>query len=543
MTREQSLVDIENNPRLRAAQDHTWTWKTNTQGMGLDEDAPLPLPSFAELGPFAQVLKKDLNKSSSHYKSQATSPGSVSKMPPARRRQLGGKTGNKSVELDSLLLTTMMEEHAHARSEHLLHAEARGQWRRSTESLSPTHKSKSGRVTANQRATPPPGNLDWDERPANVDIAFLPGKVPPLGEYDARMDSPGLRSLGSFPPPEGDTAVPPAHHAMDLDHTMMMGQAYQEWGLVGEFQWAPAPARLQAWPRLRQVPEPGTKIHRKQMEELNRIDILVKSFQRASNMATKVAEARAHFRAGVIYENLNKFSKALDNYNLFLLCMQTLGDAEGVALAHNCLGVAYQRLAMATVQQQQEEDDNQGQISTLAQMNYEKALENHLKHLAITDTVGQLVAHTNLGLMSSNLGQKKAAAYSHEQAIKCSVQLTAPQAERAAVGNMAFLLMEEEHFEDCRPFMERYVSVCCSLGDKRGQVEGHMALGRAARAVNELEASASAFESALRAAQAAGDQNRFNEAKVLLGITRGELKFVEMSQTNNLPIGLKHQDL
>lgn len=55
MTREQSLVDIENNPRLRAAQDHTWTWKTNTQGMGLDEDAPLPLPSFAELGPFAQV--------------------------------------------------------------------------------------------------------------------------------------------------------------------------------------------------------------------------------------------------------------------------------------------------------------------------------------------------------------------------------------------------------------------------------------------------------------------------------------------------------
>lgn len=71
------------------------------------------------------------------------------------------------------------------------------------------------------------GNLDWDERPANVDIAFLPGKVPPLGEYDARMDSPGLRSLGSFPPPEGDTAVPPAHHAMDLDHTMMMGQAYQ----------------------------------------------------------------------------------------------------------------------------------------------------------------------------------------------------------------------------------------------------------------------------------------------------------------------------
>jgi hypothetical protein len=57
------------------------------------------------------------------------------------------------------------------------------------------------------------------------------------------------------------------------------------------------------------------------------------------------------------------------------------------------------------------------------QIRYEKALENHLKHLEIADTVGQLVAHTNLGLMSASLGQRRAAAYSHEQAIKCAVQV------------------------------------------------------------------------------------------------------------------------
>ena len=57
------------------------------------------------------------------------------------------------------------------------------------------------------------------------------------------------------------------------------------------------------------------------------------------------------------------------------------------------------------------------------QMNYEVALEHHLKHLEIADSVGQFVAHTNLGLMSASLGQKKAASYSYEQAIKCTVQV------------------------------------------------------------------------------------------------------------------------
>eukprot|EP00959_Pyramimonas_sp_CCMP1952_P159469 3335294-Pyramimonas_sp.AAC.1 len=108
--------------------------------------------------------------------------------------------------------------------------------------------------------------------------------------------------------------------------------------------------------------------------------------------------------------------------------------------------------------------------------------------LEIADTVGQMVAHTNLGLMSASLGQRKAAAYSHEQAIKCAVQyyqaikcavqLSATEAERAAVGNLAFLLLAEERYEDCRPFLERFTAVCAALNDRKGQAEGHMALGR-----------------------------------------------------------------
>jgi hypothetical protein len=57
-------------------------------------------------------------------------------------------------------------------------------------------------------------------------------------------------------------------------------------------------------------------------------------------------------------------------------------------------------------------------------------------------------------------------------------QLNATEAERAAVGNLAFLLLAEERYEeDCRPFLQRFTALCCALNDQKGQADGHMALG------------------------------------------------------------------
>jgi hypothetical protein len=83
------------------------------------------------------------------------------------------------------------------------------------------------------------------------------------------------------------------------------------------------------------------------------------------------------------------------------------------------------------------------------------------------------------------------------------------------VGNMAFLLLGEQRWDQCRPFLERYVALCCGLEDRLGQAQGHLALGRAARALGELTAAAASFDSSLHAAQACGDQALFNDAKVL----------------------------
>jgi hypothetical protein len=53
-------------------------------------------------------------------------------------------------------------------------------------------------------------------------------------------------------------------------------------------------------------------------QELQQVDILAQSFQRAANMSTLVAEARAHLRAGIIQENLRQLPKAVERYTQFL---------------------------------------------------------------------------------------------------------------------------------------------------------------------------------------------------------------------------------
>jgi hypothetical protein len=46
--------------------------------------------------------------------------------------------------------------------------------------------------------------------------------------------------------------------------------------------------------------------------------MLVQSFKRASNSATLLSEARAHYRGGIVLENLNKLDKAIERYQQFL---------------------------------------------------------------------------------------------------------------------------------------------------------------------------------------------------------------------------------
>ena len=56
-------------------------------------------------------------------------------------------------------------------------------------------------------------------------------------------------------------------------------------------------------------------------------------------------EGAAYFSMGVLLDNMEQYSKALDCYKKFVAVCQKLGDVSGEALAYNCIGVDFQHMA------------------------------------------------------------------------------------------------------------------------------------------------------------------------------------------------------
>jgi hypothetical protein len=141
-----------------------------------------------------------------------------------RRRDGGGcgrtQVGKSTKEMDSLLLRTALDSHEAERGAASRAAAGRSKQRASVETfadLRSKHKDKDkvkeaavgssprGQPTASARAATERRELgtdsaheqvDWRMRPANVDTAYIPGKVAPLGEYDATQRNPGMRAAG-----------------------------------------------------------------------------------------------------------------------------------------------------------------------------------------------------------------------------------------------------------------------------------------------------------------------------------------------------------
>jgi len=131
--------------------------------------------------------------------------------------------GKSSKEMDSLLLRTALDSHEAERGAATRVAAGRNKQRSSVETFADLRRSKDkdkeaghapvigssprGQNRASARRDTNNTNhtgmgdaahepMDWRMRPANVDTAYIPGKVAPLGEYDATQRNPGMRAAG-----------------------------------------------------------------------------------------------------------------------------------------------------------------------------------------------------------------------------------------------------------------------------------------------------------------------------------------------------------
>ena len=58
-------------------------------------------------------------------------------------------------------------------------------------------------------------------------------------------------------------------------------------------------------------------------------------------------EGRAYYSTGVLYDNIGNYRKAVTHYDKFLKVCIAIGDSHGEALAYNCMGVDFHKMAEA----------------------------------------------------------------------------------------------------------------------------------------------------------------------------------------------------
>lgn len=117
---------------------------------------------------------------------------------------------------------------------------------------------------------------------------------------------------------------------------------------------------------------------------------------------------------GVLHDNLSQFRAAIKCYEEFLKVCKSIGDTHGEALAYNCMGVDCHKLA-----------------------DLDRAVYYHSLHKDIADVPGKFLAHINLGLIYSEMGDENRTSVNHQFALRYAIQMSSVTGQSIALGNLS----------------------------------------------------------------------------------------------------------
>ena len=246
-------------------------------------------------------------------------------------------------------------------------------------------------------------------------------------------------------------------------------------------------------------------------------------------------EGRAYYSTGVLYDNLGKFKISIVHYKKFLQVCKAIGDVHGEALAYNCIGVNYQKLA--------EEEPKF----------FKEAIDYHLKHKEIADVAGKFLAHVNLGIIYNNLDDQEKSSINHQFALRYAIQMSSLAGQSVAVGNLGNLgniskVSSYANNEKIQMFIERYLELSSELKYRKGEGNAHMQLGQLKTQKGDYDNSTRHFYRAMKIAEQTCDNESKTEAKCLFGMANANLKWDKhqneiMDQANNSDLSMLKKDI
>jgi len=258
------------------------------------------------------------------------------------------------------------------------------------------------------------------------------------------------------------------------------------------------------------------------------LELLTFACRRANKLRE---EGRAYFSLAVLRDNLGQYQKAIDSYNEFLRVCKECKDSQGCALAYHCIGVDYQLLGGGGAAPSDASGEGEAKVETRAPIKPDllrKAIFYHNKHRENSDSVGKFVAHLNIGLAYSRLGERESATVNHQYALRYALQLHSLEGQSLAIGSLSFSSgMYENDPDKMRVLIERYIELCGALKQTRNQAAALMKLGILAGENGNNDDSINYFQQAIECARAQGDREAEKDCTVRLGIATGQAKMAE----------------
>lgn len=225
-------------------------------------------------------------------------------------------------------------------------------------------------------------------------------------------------------------------------------------------------------------------------------------------------EGRAYYSMGVLYDNMNNYQKAISSYEKFLTVCQSIGDSHGEALAYNCIGVNYNHLA--------ELESSNNDL-------WQESINYHTKHKEIADVPGKFLAHINLGLIYSRLGDNERAAINHQFALRYAIQMSSVAGQSVAIGNLGQIGYQKLNGdnEKLKMFAERYLTLSHELKNRKGESGAYQQLGNISLSLGDFDTSTKNFYRAMKIAEEIQDKDMMESARCNFGVANANLKMDE----------------
>lgn len=197
--------------------------------------------------------------------------------------------------------------------------------------------------------------------------------------------------------------------------------------------------------------------------------VLAQSSRRAGK---KDVEGQAYASLGVVFDNEGHYLLAIDYYQKYLSVSEELNDNMGIAAACNCIGVDYMTLANPNCESSMTLSQLFAEQTNLEVLEYiHKAIDYHSRHLDVgPDAGGKLVAHINLGICLTWLGDINRAAKHHQDALRIAIKMQTLYGQAIAVGNLGLLAMGKQDFNTARTCFDQHLQLIQALMDAEAEI-------------------------------------------------------------------------